>query len=145
MEKGPIDSTTPLGKRIAERLETEIAIWLTTVDPDGKPQPNPVWFLWDGSTLLVYSHNKAARLRNLRNNPRVALNFDSSDDGDADVHIITGSASFAADAPPATENQPFMAKYAKAIEKIGTQADEFARDYSVALRVTPEKVRGFNN
>ena len=37
MEKGPIDTTTPLGKRITERLETEIAIWLTTVDPDGKP------------------------------------------------------------------------------------------------------------
>ena len=57
MEKGPIDVSTPFGKRIAERLETEIMVWLTTVAPDGAPQPNPVWFLWDGSTLLVYSHN----------------------------------------------------------------------------------------
>ena len=145
MEKGPIDTTTPLGTRIAERLQTEISIWLTTVDPKGTPQPNPVWFLWDGSTVLVYSHNQAARLRNLRNNPRVSLHFDSSDDGDADVHILTGAAVFAPDEPPATENQPFMAKYAKAIKKIGTEADEFARDYSVALRITPDKVRGFNS
>ena len=86
MDKSPIDLTTPLGKRIAERLEAEIMIWLTTVAPDGTPQPNPVWFLWDGSSLLVYSHKRAARLRNLRQNPHVALNFDSRDQGESDVH-----------------------------------------------------------
>jgi predicted pyridoxine 5'-phosphate oxidase superfamily flavin-nucleotide-binding protein len=25
-------------------------IWLTTVDADGTPHPNPVWILWDGDT-----------------------------------------------------------------------------------------------
>ena len=39
----------------------------------------------------MYSHNKAARLRNLRNNPRVSLNFDSHARGEADVHVITGT------------------------------------------------------
>jgi PPOX class probable F420-dependent enzyme len=143
VEKGPIDATTPFGKRIAERLETEIAIWLTTVDPNGTPQPNPVWFLWDGSAVLVYSHNKAARLRNLRNNPRVSLNFDSHEDGDADVHIITGTALIATEEPPVTDNQAYLAKYADAITRIGMERDQFAQDYSVAVRITPEKVRGF--
>jgi PPOX class probable F420-dependent enzyme len=143
MDKGPIDVTTPLGKRIAERLEAEVAIWLTTVAPDGTPQPNPVWFLWDGSTLLVYSHNKAARLRNLRQNARVALNLDSRDQGEADVHIITGTARFATEEPPVSRNEAYLAKYAEAIKGIGSETEKFTREYSVALRITPEKVRGF--
>ena len=143
MNKGPIDTSTPFGKRIVERFETERAIWLTTVDPNGAPQPNPVWFLWDGSTVLVYSHHKAARLRNLRANPRVSLNFDSVNGGDADVQIITGTARFATDEPPATQSRPYLAKYAEAIVEIGMEADRFAQEYSVPLRITPEKVRGF--
>jgi PPOX class probable F420-dependent enzyme len=143
VDKGPIDTTTPLGKRIAERLQTEKAIWLTTVSADGTPQPNPVWFLWDGSTLLVYSHNKAARLRNLRANPRVSLNFDTVNRGEADVNVITGSARIATEEPPVTECEPYLAKYAEAIVEIGSEATKFAQVYSVALRITPEKVRGF--
>lgn len=143
MEKGPIDVTTPLGKRIAERLETEIMIWLTTVAPDGTPQPNPVWFLWDGGTVLVYSHNQAARLRNLRENPRVSLNFDSRDQGESDVHIITGTARIAVDEPPVTQSEAYLAKYAEAIKEIGSEAEKFAREYSAAIRITPGKVRGF--
>src|ERR1700681_2467927 len=141
MDKGPIDVSTPLGKRIAERLETEIMIWLTTVDPGGTPQPNPVWFLWDGTTVLVYSHNRAARLRNLRTNPRVALNFDSANRGESDVHVITGFARIAVEEPPVTRCEPYLAKYADAIVEIGSEADKFAQLYSVALRITPEKVR----
>ena len=143
MNKGPIDTSTPLGKRFVERLETERAIWLTTVDPEGTPQPNPVWFLWDGSTVLVYSHNKAARLRNLRANPRVSLNFDSANGGDADVHIIIGTVRFATGEPPATQSKPYLAKYAEAIVEIGMEVNKFAEDYSVPLRFTPERVRGF--
>ncbi|HEY8760320.1 MAG TPA: TIGR03667 family PPOX class F420-dependent oxidoreductase [Candidatus Dormibacteraeota bacterium] len=143
MDKGPIDTATPLGKRITERLRTEKAIWLTTVDPDGTPQPNPVWFLWEGSTVLVYSHNKAARLRNLRANPRVSLNFDTQDQADGDVHVISGKARIADDEPVVTQNEPYLKKYAEAIVKIGFDNEKFAKLYSVALRITPEKVRGF--
>jgi PPOX class probable F420-dependent enzyme len=143
MEKGPIDVSTPLGNRIAERLETEIMVWLTTVAPDGTPQPNPVWFLWDGSTLLVYSHNKAARLRNLRDNPRVSLNFDSRDQGESDVHIITGTARIASDEPPASQNERYLVKYAEAIKGIGSETEKFAKLYSVPIRITPERTRGF--
>jgi PPOX class probable F420-dependent enzyme len=143
MAQGPIDTGTPLGRRAEERLRTEKAIWLTTVGPDGTPQPNPVWFTWDGATVLVYSDNKAARLRNLRANPRVALNFDTADGGEGDVHIITGIARVAAKEPPVTENEPYLAKYADAIREIGFEAEPFARKYSVALRITPERLRGF--
>ena len=43
-----LDETTEFGTRAARRLREEIIGWLTTVTPDGQPQPIPVWFVWDG-------------------------------------------------------------------------------------------------
>jgi PPOX class probable F420-dependent enzyme len=137
------DFTTTVGRRCLERLQTEKAIWLTTVGPDGTPQPNPVWFTWDGTTVLIYSHRDAFRNRNLRQNPRVALSFDSQR-GEADVNILTGTARFAPEEPPVTDCEPYLAKYAESITgELGSDAEQYAADYSVAIRVTPEKIRGF--
>jgi hypothetical protein len=38
--------------RVAQRLREDAVIWLTTVAANGTPQPNPVWFLWDGHSVL---------------------------------------------------------------------------------------------
>lgn len=138
-----MDLSSRLGQRVQQRLLEERAIWLTTVSPAGTPQPNPVWFTWDGETVLVYSHREAFRNRNLRQNPKVALNFDS-DHGQREVAIITGSARFAPDEPPVTECEPYLAKYAAAITaELGSDAAAYAATYSVAIRITPERLRGF--
>ncbi len=47
-----IDTSTEFGQRVAGHLANDQVIWLTTVNPDLTPQPSPVWFLWDGETLL---------------------------------------------------------------------------------------------
>ena len=49
------DPSTPFGQRVQRRLRDEQVIWLTTVGADGTPQPNPVWFLVDGTTVVVYN------------------------------------------------------------------------------------------
>jgi len=69
------------GARTESRLREEEVVWLTTVRPDGQPQPVPVWFLWDGEGLLVYSREGQQKLRNVRRNPKVALNFNSDEHG----------------------------------------------------------------
>lgn len=48
-----IDATTDFGRRVRERLTEESVAWLTTVGRDGTPQPNPVWFLWDGDAEVA--------------------------------------------------------------------------------------------
>lgn len=137
------DFTTAVGRRCLERLASEKAIWLTTVAPDGTPQPNPVWFTWDGRTVLVYSHHQAFRNRNLRANPRVALNFDSTR-GESDVAILTGTARFAPEEPPVTGCRPYIDKYGEAIRsELGSDLERYAAEYSVAIRVTLERIRGF--
>ena len=135
------DPATPFGERVGRRLGEERAIWLTTVGADGTPQPNPVWYIWDGETFLIYSLNTAARLAHIARNPRVSLNLDS-DQGD-DVVIITGEARIVQGEPPVTQNPAYVAKYEAAIREITSDPEKFAQAYSTAIRVTPKKVRGF--
>jgi len=139
-----IDWDGKLGRRARERLETEKAIWITTVSPDGVPQPNPVWFTWDGETVLVYSHFQAFRNRNLRANPKVALHFDS-ERGESDVHVFNGTARFAPDEPSVDRCPPYVEKYLSFIkDELKSTLDDYAHDYSVAIRISLERLRGFN-
>jgi len=135
------DANSEYGARVRDRLTTDKTVWLTTIGKDGTPQPNPVWFLWDGAdSVLIYNRADAARLNHIRNRPRVALNFDSTQGGN--VVVLTGTAELV-EAPPSNENPEYQAKYAAAAARISGDAESFARAYPVPLRVTFTKVRGF--
>jgi PPOX class probable F420-dependent enzyme len=136
------DLSSEFGGRIASRLRNEQVIWLTTVGRTGTPQPNPVWFLWDGETFLIYTQPTAYKLRNLRYNPRVALHFDSGEDGE-DVIVFTGTAILDESAPLAHNNPPYLEKYRDGIASIEMTPESMGDSYSVAIRVRHDKVRGF--
>jgi PPOX class probable F420-dependent enzyme len=138
-----IDISTPFGNVAERRLRTDRIGWLTTVSADGTPQPNAVWFLWDGATLLMYSIPKQAKLANIARNPHVALNLDTKKQGD-NVVILTGTAAVDTNAPPLNKNRAYLAKYRTEIArlKLGSPA-KMASEYSVAVRITPKKLRGF--
>jgi len=133
---------TPFGERVARRLREEPTIWFTTVGADGTPQPNPVWFLWDGGeSVLIYSLNDAVRERNIQRDPHVSLNFDSNGTG-GDIVVLTGTARISREEPHADQNAEFAQKYQQGIARgFGTPAN-FAAKYSVPIRVTIQKVRG---
>ena len=65
---------------------------------DGQPQASPVWFLWDGTAILVFSQPNAQKLRNLAANPRVAVHLDSDGIG-GDIVTIDATAAVDPDAP----------------------------------------------
>ncbi|WP_254533174.1 PPOX class F420-dependent oxidoreductase [Natrinema gelatinilyticum] len=46
---------------------------LVTVDPDGTPHPTVVWVDYDGEHLLVNTADGRRKVRNMRNDPTVAL------------------------------------------------------------------------
>ena len=58
-----IDLATEKGARADERLRADEVAWLITVAADGTPVPTPVWFLWDGTSILVYSQRDKPKLR----------------------------------------------------------------------------------
>lgn len=135
------DPSTPFGERVARRLRDERIIWLTTVGSDGMPQPNPVWFLCDGVSFLIYNLKDAKRLAHIRANPHVALHFDGNGQG-GDIVVFTGDARIATDEPPADRNQAYVAKYQQFITRGFQTPQRFAERYPVAVRVTPTRVRG---
>jgi general stress protein 26 len=66
-----------LSEQVERRLTGDEVAWLTTVTPGGKPAPRPVWFVWDGTAIVIYSMNGAARLRYIEHNPQVTVHFNS--------------------------------------------------------------------
>ena len=80
------------GARVLHRLQHEIVAWLITVSRDGTPQPNPVWFLWDGDTILVYTTPGSAKVKNILSRPNVSLHFEGADTIGGDVVVLNGSA-----------------------------------------------------
>ena len=136
-----LDTTTEFGARVERRLREEWIGWLTTLDADRTPQPSPVWFLWDGAALLIYSRPDTPKLRNIERNPRVALHFDGDGRG-GDIVVLTGEARVAPDAPPADAVPDYVAKYREAMTRIGMTPKSFAAAYSVAIRLTPTRLRG---
>ncbi|WP_328323755.1 TIGR03667 family PPOX class F420-dependent oxidoreductase [Kribbella sp. NBC_00382] len=137
-----IDNSTAFGARIERRLNDELVIWLTTVGKSGTPQPNPVWFGWNGTEVLVFSQPGQAKLRNIAGQSRVAVNFNATHSG-GDVGVLTGDAVL--DGKPATDEElaAYNAKYAAGMSGLSLTADDFHRDYSVLIRIRPDNLRGF--
>jgi PPOX class probable F420-dependent enzyme len=137
-----IDQSTDFGARVATHLREDPVIWLTSVSPSGAPLPTPVWFLWDGDrTVRIYSLPTARRLAHVAGNPRVSLNFPGDGQG-GDIVVLSGRAEVDPDAPAADRFEPYVAKYATAIESIGLTPHHFGERYSAALRVELTRVRG---
>jgi PPOX class probable F420-dependent enzyme len=136
-----IDVATEFGAHALRRLKTEAVIWLTTVAPDGRPQPNPVWFLWTEDSFLIYTQPGSVKVRNINANPNVALHFNTDRAGD-DVVVFTGQARFEAQAAQAAV-AAYLEKYRQGIEQIDMTPETLLRSYSTILRVTPDRLRGF--
>jgi PPOX class probable F420-dependent enzyme len=136
------DGGPTIPPQVDERLRSERIAWLTTVDRDGQPQSSPVWFLWDGSAFTTYSLDDTPRVRNIETNPRVALHL--SDDG-LGSRIVTfeGRAHLDPDAGSAVEMPAYIAKYRDEIDGYGWTQDSFARDYPVAIRIEPTRLRAW--
>ena len=130
------------GEKVRMRLCQEQVIWLTTVDAKNSPQPRPVWFHWDGETVLIFSQANAAKVRHIRHNLRVALNFNSTAGG-SDVMVLLGEASIVDRKISDLRMRDYLDKYHQGIQDIGMTPESFQADYSVPILVKPTTLRGF--
>lgn len=132
-----LDLNTDFSASVTKRLLEEDIIWFTTVNSRGFPASNPVWFFWDGETIIVYSQPKSYRVRNIAQNPNVALHLQGVDGLGNNVVIINGLASL-------TFNNRVIPKvYWDKYEKflVNMSAEEMIGSYNVEIRVKPVKVR----
>lgn len=136
------DPGSEFGQRVRSRLRDEHVIWLATVDASGTPQPNPVWFLWDGArTLLVYNMASANRLAHIASRPRVGLNLDGNGQG-GDIVVLAGRAELAPQSPAPHEHADYLAKYGEPMAQVSGSPEAFSAAYPIALTVQIERVRG---
>jgi PPOX class probable F420-dependent enzyme len=131
---GAIDTSDELGARAERRLRSERTIWLATVAPDATPSVRPVWFVWDGDSVLLFSKPNAAKVRHIAANPSVCLHLDPDEWGE-NVVIVTGEARIAPDHPPADETRAYVEKYAWGFERLETTPSEYARAYSTPILI----------
>jgi PPOX class probable F420-dependent enzyme len=126
--------------RVETRFQTNLMAWLTTVNPAGRPDSVPVWFLMcDDERILVYSQPGKAKLRNIDANPHVALGLDVTDIG-RDIIRIEGTAVRAPDHLPADRVPEYAAKYTERIGAIFGTVERFAEAFSEAIVITPSRL-----
>lgn len=127
-----------LTEQIERHLISDQIAWLTTVTPTGRPTPRPVWFVWDGSGITVYSVNGGAKLRHIAANDSVSMHFNSTPGG-GDVVVISGHARILRDAPPPSRFPGLLDKYLPAVEAMGAKTEWFDENYRQAIHITPDR------
>jgi PPOX class probable F420-dependent enzyme len=127
---------------IGEALEGHDVVWLSSIRPDGRPHLVPVWFVWDGGSLIVLSKPNAQKVRNVRRDPRVMVAV-GAPGVDFDVELIEAEAEL--DPGPANGALPgrFARKYQAQLELATTSIERFAAIYSQPIRIRPTRWLGW--
>jgi PPOX class probable F420-dependent enzyme len=134
------DLTTEFGQRVDQCLMDEEVIWFTTVTPDDVAPPNPVWFFWDGESIILYRQPGSYRIRNIQHNPKVTLNLEGADVSGHNVVVIQGEAQLK---PDHLKPHPgYEKKYSKYLPEVNWTITHLVADYSVEITIRPSRMRG---
>lgn len=133
---------TPAGVWAAEHLVSDVVGWLTTVAADGRIQSSPISFLWDGRSILFYSKPATPKLRNIAAHPQVSFNLNS--DPYADHTLVIEGIAAVDDAALLSDVHPaYAAKYHAPLAHWEMDEAQTAREFSVAVRITPVRIRAW--
>jgi PPOX class probable F420-dependent enzyme len=114
-------------------------VWLSTIDAQGFPHIVPIWFVWDGEALLVFSKPHARKVEAMRRHARVAMAL-GEPRNDFDVQLIEGHATVlhattAQVLDDAAIGREHARKYAAELFVLGIERAEYAATYSTVVRV----------
>ena len=137
MSQPSLDLSQPKHAHADERLRKDLMIWLATVRPDGRPQLVPVWFLWDGHRILIFSKNDY-KIRNLQNNNRVMLALDDTKGG-GDVVMVEGEAALLEHGSVTPALPAYAEKYAAKFAQYNWTGELMGQQYTEPISITPTK------
>jgi PPOX class probable F420-dependent enzyme len=124
--------------RVETPLTHEPVIWLSTVRPDGRPHLIPIWFWWDGGSLLFASKPDACKVANLRANTACMLAV-GDPMADLDVALIEARVELASISTGDLLASGLLAKYADKMAAIGLSPATFADTYRQVVRLVPTR------
>lgn len=119
---------------------------LATLRADGSPHVVPIWYRWDGASVIVWSGPTIGWVKGLKNDPRVAFTAYENDIPSRAVYI-RGTARLH-EAPMMElrdELRAITARYVPA-ERLEAQVREYEHDgNAVIITITPDHIRGVVN
>lgn len=130
--------TVEFPQEVSSRLQSDNYGWLTTVAKSGQPIPRLVWFYFDGTDIVVYSEPDAAKVRHIRNHPRVSLHLDSDGRGSG-IIVVGGPATVDAENTNPLRDERYQKKYREHAASLGF-TEEFLAAYSTRLKINIDKV-----
>ena len=133
--------------QIRARMEKDRTIWMATTRPDGRPHAIPVCFLYENDSILIFSLPDSVKVRNIRENPQVSLALESFGFGDYFSVVVEGTAELVDEPSNWLQYPPYDAKHMKLSQRIfGSDhvPEEYAAQFSQAIRITPVKIRHDN-
>jgi PPOX class probable F420-dependent enzyme len=132
----------PDSGRAAERLDSELVGWLTSITPTSQPQSSVVWFVVDDDVLFIQSRADAPKVANIAASGKVSFHLDGNGEG-GDIVTIDGTAEVLDSRPPGLQ-ELYLEKYERMIrESLHMSPDAFLADYNTTIRVTPRRVRAW--
>lgn len=134
------DHRRPSGAEAA--LRNDPVVWLSSVQPDGRPHLVPVWFHWDGEHIVAFSKPHARKVENLRQHAGAMLAV-GMPGPDFEVELIEATAELPD--VPAAEVMPagFGAKYRELLRRAGLTVQKFAEVYSQPIVLRPTRFLGY--
>lgn len=115
---------------------------VATVSPDGRPHVGALWFVWDGTSLWLYSIVRSRRWADLRRDPRVAVVVDDGTEyGELRGVELSGTVEFVGEAPRTGEPHPELEVVERLFAAKNFGLESMPHDGRHAwLRLTPDSV-----
>lgn len=134
-----MDDLSPVRTTHVEaRLRGAPVAWLGSTRADGQPHLVPIWFVWEGGTLLFFAQPGSQKVRNLRRNPRATLALEGADNGE--VVIVEGEADLLAERTDEIVGPTFWEKYDALLPEAGLTRDSLVAEFCQPIRLRPAKV-----
>lgn len=127
-------------------LRAERTCRMATVSRDGAPHVGPLWFVWDGTSLWLYSVTRSRRWAQLRRDPRVAVVVDAGEEyGELRGVELSGTVEFVGETPRTGEPCPELDEPERLFARKNFGLDEMVHDGRHAwLRLTPDTVASWD-
>lgn len=118
------------------RLRSDLIAWLGTTRLDGRPHLVPVWFYWDGQSLLILSQPTTQKVRNLTANPRVTIALDDTKQGQ-DLVILDGEATLTELNAQSDDVAAYLRKYEQSLTEMNWSPEAYLAEYTRVILVRP--------
>jgi PPOX class probable F420-dependent enzyme len=124
-----------------ELLGLRLIATLATIDADGAPHAVPMWFAWDGGSVLIPTSGRTRKIRNLRRSPRATLMVEQCRGGlDIRGAMLTGSAAITEGTEARRLNRSIHLKYVTAEGLDLPEVRGYLDTDDVTIRLRPDRV-----